>query len=278
MHESTMRERAYRRSGWLCVAGLAMAGLAVPGLAVAQGNYEIQVYGSETVPPENLMVELHSNFTATGQTQTIDGVYPTHHQEHETLELTRGINDWSEIGFYVFTSEQDGHGVQWVGDHIRPRVRAPESWGLPVGLSLSLEFGYQRSVYSQDTWTLEIRPIIDKAIGHWYFAVNPALERSLHGPGVRDGYTFAPAVKIGYDITPVVSAGIEYYADYGPLTNIAPIHEQQQQLFVVTDLNVSPQWEINFGIGIGATASTDHLIAKLILGRRFDFASHSPVD
>jgi hypothetical protein len=45
----------------------------------------------------------------------------------------------------------------------------------------------------------------------------------------------------------------------------------QQQLFVVTDLNVSPVWEINFGIGIGATASTDHLIVKLILGRRFDW-------
>lgn len=52
----------------------------------------------------------------------------------------------------------------------------------------------------------------------------------------------------------------------------------QQQLFVVTDLNVSPVWEINFGIGIGATASTDHLIVKLILGRRFDWSRHSPVD
>jgi hypothetical protein len=63
------------------------------------------------------------------QRQLIDGVYPTYHQEHETVELTEGINDWSEVGFYIFTSEQDGHGVQWVGDHIRPRVRVPDSWG-----------------------------------------------------------------------------------------------------------------------------------------------------
>ena len=49
----------------------------------------------------------------------MDGVYPTNHQEHETIELTEGINDWSEIGFYIFTSEQNGHGVQWVGYHIR---------------------------------------------------------------------------------------------------------------------------------------------------------------
>lgn len=110
-------------------------------IATAQGNYEIQVYGADTVPRKNLMVELHSNYTVTGQTKLIDGVYPTNHQEHETLELTEGINDWAEVGFYVFTSEQDGHGVQWVGDHIRPRVRAPDRWHLPVGLSLSTEIG-----------------------------------------------------------------------------------------------------------------------------------------
>lgn len=252
--------------------------LAWPALAAAQGNYEIQVYGAETVAPQNLMVELHSNFTADGQTQTIDGVYPTNHQEHETVELTEGINDWSELGFYIFTSEQDGHGVQWVGDHIRPRVRVPPSWNWPVGVSLSMEIGYQRAVYSPDTWTWEIRPIIDKAIGRWYFAVNPALERTLHGPDVREGFAFAPAVKISYDFTPVVSAGIEYYADYGRLGDFAPESEQQQQIFLATDLNVAPQWEINFGVGMGTTAATDHLIIKCILGRRFDWGTHSPVD
>src|SRR5580698_9967624 len=73
--------------------------------AQAQANYEIQVYGAETVGPQTLMVELHSNFTVEGQKETIGGVYPTQHQEHETLELTEGLNDWSEVGFYVFTSE-----------------------------------------------------------------------------------------------------------------------------------------------------------------------------
>ena len=39
--------------------------------------------------------------------------------------------------------------------------------------------------------------------------------------------------------------------DYGPLGNFDSLHEQQQQLFVVSDLNVSPKWEINFGVGLG---------------------------
>ncbi len=265
-----MFERSAPWHAWLVLCALAC----VPALCRAQANYEIQVYASETVPAQSLMVELHSNFTLDGQKQVVDGAYPTNHQEHETLELTAGINSWSEIGFYVFTSEQNGHGVQWVGDHIRPRVRVPESWGWPVGVSLSTEFGYQRSVYSPDTWTWEIRPIIDKTIGRWYLAINPALERTLHGPDVHGGYGFAPAAKIGYDFTRVVSGGIEYYADYGTLGDFAPTHDQQQQIFIVADLNVSPAWEINFGVGIGATGSTDHLILKAILGRRFDWSKH----
>jgi len=257
---------------------LLLALAAFPVLVHAQANYEIQVYGADTVPADNLMVELHSNFTIEGEQNTIDGVYPTNHQEHETLELTEGLNDWSEVGFYVFTSEQDGHGVQWVGDHIRPRIRVPESWNWPIGVSLSTEIGFQRSAYSPDTWTWEIRPIIDKAIGRWYFAINPALERTLHGPDVNQGLAFAPSAKISYDFTRVVSAGLEWYADYGAISNIYPVHNQQQQVFVVTDLNVSPLWEINFGIGIGATAATDHLIVKAIFGRRFDWSRRSPVD
>src|SRR5580704_4419198 len=96
--------------------------------ARAQDNYEIQVYPSETMAPKTLLIELHSNFTVDGTTTTQFGMLPTQHQEHETIELTEGINDWSEVGFYIFTAEQSGHGVQWVGDHIRPRVRVPPRW------------------------------------------------------------------------------------------------------------------------------------------------------
>src|SRR5580698_3615051 len=268
-----------RRSRSIALFFLAVACLlgGVRG-AHGQGNYEIQVYGSDTVLPKNLMVELHSNYTASGQTNVVDDVYPTNHQEHETLELTQGITDWSEIGFYVFTSEQDGHGVQWVGDHIRPRIRAPDSWHLPVGLSLSTEVGYQRAVYSPDTWTWEIRPIVDKTLERWYFAFNPALERTWHGPDVKQGLGFSPAVKVSYDFTRQISSGLEYYADYGRIGSFDSLHGQQQQIFAVTDLNVSPKWEINIGVGMGSTAATDHLIVKGILGRRFDWGRKSAVE
>lgn len=262
---------------------LLLSGAALCLPACAQGNYEIQVYGADTVSKGSTMFELHSNFTADGQRRFIDGVAPTYHAEHGTLEITQGINKWSEVGFYVFTSEQSGLGTEWVGDHIRPRVRVPDEWRWPVGVSLSTEIGYQRAKYYADTWTWEIRPIVDKQRGRLYWAVNPALERTLHGPDVRLGLDFSPAAKVGWDFTKVVNAGIEYYADYGDLRDIYPLHDQQQQIFAATDLTVSPDWEINFGVGIGPTAATDHWIIKGIVGRRFNWGkpkrrpqSHQP--
>src|SRR6478672_6559833 len=135
---------------------LALAFLGVH--ASAQDNYEIQVYGSETVPVGKTMVELHSNYTVNGEHDTVNGVLPSNHAFHETLEITHGFTPWFETGFYVFSSIQSDYGWQWVGDHIRPRFRVPESWKWPVGVSLSQEIGYQRPQFSEDTWTWEIRP------------------------------------------------------------------------------------------------------------------------
>jgi len=240
-------------------------------VACAQDNYEIQVYGSDTVLPRSTMVEIHSNFTVNGTKTVQDGVLPTNHAEHETLELTQGINSWAEVGFYVFSSIQSDGSWQWVGDHIRPRVRVPENWHWPVGVSLSQEIGYQRAAFSPDTWTWEIRPIVDRKLGPWYLAFNPALDRSFHVPSVNKGVEFSPNVKVSYDFTKRIAGGLEYYASYGSIGGFDPLREQQQQFIPSIDLDLGPRWEFNFGVGVGTTSSTDHLIVKCIIGRRFSW-------
>ncbi len=237
----------------------------------AQGNYEIQVYGSDTVPPGRTMVELHSNFTFEGSKTTSDGTLPTNHQEHETVEITQGWTDWFETGFYIFTSLGPRQGYQWVGDHIRPRVRVPESWKWPVGVSLSTEIGYQRPVFSRDTWSWEIRPIVDKQLGSWYLSFNPSLERSWHGPSVSKGVEFSPNFKASYQLNKRVAAGLEYYGSLGNIIGFDPVGEQQEQIVPALDFDFGPDWELNFGVGVGVTRSTDHLLVKMILGRRFRF-------
>jgi hypothetical protein len=262
-----------RLNRFRCILALAVlaALLLSAAPAIAQENYEIQVYGSDTVEPGHTMVELHSNFTIDGTKQITDGVYPTNHAEHETVEITHGINDWFEVGFYIFTSVRSGQGWQWVGDHIRPRFRVPEKWHWPVGVSLSNEVGYQRRQFSTDTWTWEMRPIVDQKVGRWYWSFNPTFDYSMHGLSQNQGFVFSPNFKFSYDFTPKIAGGLEYYGSVGPATDFLPIHQQQQQIFPAIDLNLAPQWEINLGLGVGLTGTTDHLIVKGIIGYRFDF-------
>ncbi len=245
----------------------------LPHSAAAQGNFEIQVYGSETVAPGQTMIELHSNTALKGTTHPEEGIRPTQYAAHETLEITHGLTPWLELGFYVFTSIQPDTDWEWVGDHIRPRIRVPESWHAPVGLSLSLEAGYQQRAFSTDTWTLEIRPIVDKQLGPWYASFNPVFERSFRGPGVTRGFEFSPNAKVSYDATKTMTAGLEYYGSLGPVTAFDPLKQQQHLLFPVIDLNLGPRWEFNAGVGFGLTPSTDRLLLKLIIGYRFGHGS-----
>lgn len=243
--------------------------------ARAQDNYEIQVYGSDLVPPGMTMVEIHSNFTIDGQKTVVNGVLPSNHAMHETLEITQGWTSWFETGFYVFSSIQPGSspdsGWQWVGDHIRPRIAVPESWHWPVGLSVSQEIGYQRRQFAEDSWNYELRPIIDKKIGPWYLDFNPAFDRALHGMNVGRGWEFSPNVKVSFDFTKKIAGGIEYYGALGPVSEFDPINQQGQQIFPTIDLNLSPEWEFNFGVGVDVSNSSDHLIVKCIVGRRFSW-------
>ena len=251
-----------------CRVALTLVLLLFPIAASAQDNYEIQVYGAALVPPGATMLELHSNFTFSGERASLNGVKPTQHALHETVEVTHGFNDWLEIGVYLFTSARAGDGWQWVGDHIRPRLSVPTRWHWPVGGSLSQEIGYQRRAFSTDTWTWEIRPIVDRQLGRWYVALNPAIERALAGASAGAGFSFSPNAQVSVVVNRVVTAALEYYGGFGPLNDLAPLARSEQQLFPALDLNLGPQWECNIGAGFGLTPTTDRFLLKLIVGRR----------
>ena len=236
----------------------------------AQNNYEIQVYAADLVPPGVTMTELHSNFTVSGFKTRIEGALPDNHAEHETLEITHGFNEWFETGLYVFTSIQNGTWY-YAGSHIRPRIAVPEKYRLPVGLSLSTEFGWVRPNLSADTWTWEIRPIVDKKIQKWYLCFNPSVDKSFRGPDQPRGYEFSPNFKFSYDLTSKVAAGIEYYGAVGPITSFDAVRDQQQQILPAVDVDFGKNWEFNFGVGLGVTQATDRLLIKAILGYRFHY-------
>src|SRR3569833_1165893 len=237
----------------------------------AQDNYEIQVYGSETVDSGRTMVELHSNYTFNGGTTIIDGQLPTNHVFHETIEITHGWTPWFVSGFFFFNALGSDGRTAYVGSHFRPRVAAPLEWKWPVEVSISFEFGFQKKEFSPNTSTLEIRPIIDKKWGGLYISLNPTVDKSFAGPEEHTGFIFSPNVKWSYDVSKTVALGMEYYGSTGPFFHYYPLRDEEHQIFAALDLNTSPNWEFNAGIGLGLTNATDKGIFKIIIGRCFCF-------
>jgi len=239
-----------------------------PGFLQAQNNYEIQVYASQTQVKGSTMFELHSNYTFNGSTQTVNGVIPSNHSLHETVEITTGITDIFETGVYLFTNYTPGYGYQVVGAHLRPRVMAPADWGIPVGLSLSMEIGYQKPAYADEEWSIEIRPIIDKQWNRFYASLNPTFGISLKSGYNNSVPAFEPNVKLSYAVFKNTALGIEYYGDMGPVTNFDQGSQQNHALFLAYDLLNNADWELNIGAGFGLTPATDPFVFKIITGRR----------
>lgn len=236
----------------------------------SQDNYEIQVYASPTMDKGNTIFELHSNFTFNGEKNIVEGVRPAYHSLHETLEITHGFTENFEMGFYLFTDYTNHYGYKLIGTHIRPRITAPGKWKWPVGVSLSTEFGYQRKEYSSDTWSIEIRPIIDKQIKNFYVAFNPTFGIGLKGVSNDHTPGFEPNIKTSYTFNKV-ALGLEYYGDLGQLDQVPGFSQQSHALFVVADLYFDPKWEVNAGPGFGLTKATDGFIFKLLVGRRISW-------
>lgn len=239
--------------------------------ASAQDLFEIQVYPYQTVAPRQTMVEFHMNYIPSGTKETENGEFPNHRQFHFTTEITHGLTPHWELGGYLLTAYVPGIGPQFVGGRLRPRFRVPEFWHLPFRLSVSTELAFTRSQFDANTVALEVRPILEKEAGKWYVSVNPDLTKSFRGVGAHRGFGLEPGVKISYHLTKVIEPGFEYYAETGPISHFEPLHEQHHLIFPTLDLNSSPNWELNFGVGRGLTGTSEHWIVKWIIGYRFKF-------
>lgn len=240
----------------------------------AQENYEIQVYGAKTVEKGFTVFELHSNFTGSGSRSFEGTVLPTNRALHETVEITHGFSDIFEVGFYLFTTASPGDGWQFVGSHIRPRIRAPDSWKLPVGLSLSSEFGPVSTKYDANSWGVELRPIIDQTLGDFYWAFNPTVGWAFKGADAgkgASGMIFSPSIKLQWNLSKLFGAGVEYYGTTGSINRLAPVAEQSHIVYPSLDFDFSENWEFNIGYGVRVAGTGDHDIVKIIIGRRFPF-------
>jgi hypothetical protein len=89
-------------------------------------------------------------------------------------------------------------------------------------VSISQEVGYARPEFAPDSWTYELRPIIDKQMDRWYVSINPTFEKSLRGPNSSKPFEFTPNVDVGYDVTKKINLAVESYGATGTINRVGP--------------------------------------------------------
>jgi hypothetical protein len=237
-----------------------------PIFCFAQADNEIQVYASAITPKNVTLTELHQNYTFNGMKDLPDP--KSARWLEETLEITRGFGKNFELGLYIFTGISPDGKFQYLGNHIRPRYTVPASWNWKVGVSISLEIGFIRpdanTAYVMDG---ELRPIIDKTFGNWYFSLNPNIAFNLTGPDKYFG--IGPQFKTVFNIRQKFGLGFEYYSSLGTFKKLYPLNGQEHLLGPMFDLYTNPKWELQTGFLFGLTPSSNQQVFKLIVGRRF---------
>ncbi|MEI8058802.1 MAG: hypothetical protein WCG67_01490 [Ferruginibacter sp.] len=239
--------------------------LSISNHSLAQADNEIQVYASAITPKNVTLFELHQNYTFNGVKGLADP--SSARWIEQTLEITRGLGKNWELGFYTFVGLAPDGKYQYLGNHIRPRFTVPDSWNWKVGASVSLELGFIRpDANSKYVIDGELRPIIDKTFGNWYFSFNPNVAFNLTGADKFFG--IGPQFKTVYNVQKKFGLGIEYYSSLGTFKKIAPLNEEEHLLGPIFDLYSSPKWELQTGFLFGLTPGSNQQVFKLIIGRR----------
>jgi hypothetical protein len=257
-----------RRAARLCLAlffALPLVSLLQPARAALPD--EIQVYIDDLNDPGRWSLQEHINTTFAGDT---DPDYPgeslANHGVRLTSEFAYGLTRDLEAGAYLPVVIESSGDVRLAGFKLRlkwvPVKPAEDGAGIFAGLNGELSQVQYR--YDDNRRGFELRPILGWRDPTWLFAVNPVLEFALQGPDAHRSPDFAPSFKVARTVAPGIAAGVEYYADLGPLSNFEPASEQQHTLYVAIDIDRKP-WNINFGVGRGLTSSTDRWTVKMII-------------
>ena len=236
--------------------------LCAPVVLCAQDPFEIQVFEYDPLPLGAYSYESHINYVLDGVKKYDGPVAPQQDQLHFSSEWTAGITDQVRAGFVVLTAVVPGLGIQYAGVRVLPHFYAPRSWGLPVNLGVVAEFSFERPQFDHDIRQVELRGIVEKHVGRLQMDGNVVFERALHGPGIRDGWSFEPSGRLGWQAWRTLTPSIEYYGYTGPVGNSLPRSQQIHLLFPGADWRIGEHLTWSFGVGLGATDTGSQLILK----------------
>jgi hypothetical protein len=246
------------------VAAIVVILLTIPALASAQTD-EIQVYDGGLAAVGTLNLTLHSNFTPRGlATPAFPGAVTADKSFNGVPEWALGVTPWFEAGLYLplYSRDKDaGWGLD--GFKLRALFAVPKADDRTFFYGANFEFSFNAKRWDTKGFTSEIRPIIGWHLKPIDIIINPIVDTAYDGFGNLE---FVPAARVAYNFKSGWAAAVEEYDDFGPLRGFLPASEQVHQIYGVVD-RTWKTWDIEAGVGVGMTDSSDRLTLKLILSR-----------
>jgi len=231
-------------------------------------EFEVLPYATE----QRGMAELETNnaVVANGHSQggngTAAGTFRSQGMWYSADELTYGLTDRIEGAAYVTFAEPGGHGFWWAGNKVHLRGMLCKRAALPIDLGWYAAFEWHKTPqFDNADLTLELKPIIEKDLGRLSLVANPVFEKVLLGNGHDQGFAFGYRNGLYYSWMDWLSPGIEFYGGVGLIDDSDPLSRQQHYIFPVVQGDLPHQLEYNFGVGVGLTPGSDHVIVKFNL-------------
>ncbi len=228
---------------------------------------EIQVYDAEIAEKGVFNLMIHTNFTPIGRkTPDYPGAIIPNDSVNGASEWDYGVTDWFEQGLYlpVYSFYSQGRGATINGFKIRELFVRPHAAEHKIFWGVNYEFSVNANYWESRRITSEVRPIVGVHLHPVDIIFNPIVDTNFTGG--FGNLEFVPATRVAYNFNDKWAVAAEEYADFGPLRQFLPAHDQFQEVWAVMDHNT--RWvNIEAGVGVGVTAGADRLTLKLMLSR-----------
>jgi hypothetical protein len=179
-------------------------------------------------------------------------------------EWALGVTNWFEAGLYMpLYSIDKNQGAMLDGFKLRTLFAVPDADNRRFVYGANFEFSWNTKHWDTKRITSEIRPIIGWHLERMDVIVNPIVDTSYDG--VKN-LVFAPSARVAFAVKPKWQFAVEEYSDYGAFRHFDLGGDNAHQIFAVVD-HSARFMDIEAGIGVGLTDSSDKLQLKLILSR-----------